>query len=191
MSEQNPLGDVAKVFTNLDDTALQSLFDQANAELTLRRTTRAFNIFTGLMEANILAGNKEKDKSTCQALRKPNGQLIGVQINIPFDVQWSISENLSVWVSPLTALETNSTAFDFQIQGSSSEKRHALVSFKVHGLQTMPGLLEAEDSSRLPSLSMVLKAYEYLQEEVEPLRASEPVSDEQEVRPNEDLPEED
>lgn len=188
MSDENPLGNIAQVFSNLDDSALQSLFNQAKGELAGRQTARVHDIFTSLMEANTLAGNKEKDNSECSAYRDPKtDELLGVQVSLTLDARWSLPENLHIWGATLTALKNNFLIFDFQIHGGSSgrypvekpsiETIHVAVSFKVLGLQSVPGLLEVEDST---SLTMVLKAYEYLEKEVEPLQVNEDLPAEEE-----------
>lgn len=177
MPDNNLLGDIAKVFTTLDDAALQSLFDQASAELTERRTTRVHTILTHLRMVNREVGTEEKDESECFVHRHADGQLKVMRIIIPFDIHRGLPVDLRIWVPVIAVLESNSTKYDFRIQ-SHAEVQQAVIDFSVSGLQTVPGLPEGpiKEGTQGPSIAMVLGAFEYLDEEVVPLQTEEPES---------------
>lgn len=178
MPDKNPLGDIAKVFEGLDDTALQSLYDQADAELTLRRTSRVHKIFLSLAEALRVVGHTEKDESKCAALRSRDKQLMGVRVILPFRGNYPVS-SIAVWEPVIEVLAANSPEFDFRIQ-LDPVVCQVRIDFAVPGLKTVPGIPELLDSSnaRPPSLTMVIEAFACLQTEGERLQEGAPVADE-------------
>lgn len=179
MTTKNPLGDIAKVFEGLDDTALQSLFDRTDAELTLRRTAQVHEIFLSLIEAQEDVGHTEKDESECVALRGRDGQLVGVRVTLPFRGNYPVS-NVTVWEPVIAVLAANCPEFDFQIQLNSFNCK-AVVTFAVLGLKTVPGISEVLNPKEAKPLSLttVLSAFFYLKDGGKPLQESAPATDEE------------
>jgi hypothetical protein len=170
----NPLGDIAELLTTLDDPAIQSLHDQAKAELSKRRTARALDIFIELSKLCEVMGCEEgEDNSVCQGMWSRTNRFIGVRVTIPFRVGLKI-RNLVYWAGTLASLDKNASECSFTFRTNASVRQIQVV-FTVQGLESVPGLYQvsAEADFVHPTITTILAAHRYEKEEVGPLRVDD------------------
>lgn len=178
MSENvNPLGDLATVFANLDNPALQSLIDQANRVLTERRNANALEVFSALGRALHTVGHQEKDETECTAYRDRAGRMMGIRVVIPMSPDFKAIENFGLWSGVLETLTEHTDEFDLLFRFNASV-RQAVVSFGITGLPWVPCIPTnpPTKNDQAPSLSMILEAYQYT-EDNNPANAAAPVAD--------------